>query len=403
LPFINFLPILKTETSPAVGLFAILVISAYFLRNKIEKINKYSIYMIIFVIFSMLFYRFDHFEDITYNFFYFKTFISLLFGMTVFLISIIYMKDRINHDLIKKMIFLWIAVGAIQLSPIQEFFNTFLKLILTRSASGGIEDTRGIQLLANEPSFAGIYLGLFLVLIDFFVLHRFVNKKQKWYLRVLIVTMIIATKSANALLLLLTYIILKITTLKNGIKIIFLFVFIIIPVFYLFIINNEFNARGFSVLKLLLTKPSLLLLDDSIASRFYFIYMSYYGFFDNFFLPNGVGSYSFNWMTIANQLQILDIYEINRSFGNYLMPMSFLGGISHDYGIFGLMLFLVIVFYPLFICKDKTIRRYILLSSFLVFLLWLQTCSYALPLPWFVLALNYLLIKKSQRIGSYEK
>ena len=321
---------------------------------------------------------------------------SLSFGLVVFFTTIIYIK-KISFDLIYKLIILWFIIGILQISPLRDYINSVLEIIMTRSFSSDLDISRGIQLLANEPSFAGIYLTLFLVLFDFFLMKKYLTLKKIWILRLVAGVLILATKSANSILLLLSYVFIKIISDKKGFKYILVFFLIILPIVYLVTVNNDFDSRGLNLFKLLLTNPVLLLNDHSLSSRFYLIYISYFGFFDNYLLPNGVGSYSFNWMVLAQQLELLDVYEINKSMGNYLMPMSFLGGIAHDYGIFGIILVMVLIFYPLYKNKSNEYKQYIFTSGFFIFFLWLQTCSYALPLPWFILAINYTLLKNTNR------
>jgi len=386
-PFIK-IPILTLETSAWAGIFAILLFIRY--PNLLK--SKYRINLLFFIGVSLTLYDWSHIGDIQYNIFYIKTVLSLLFGLMVFFVTIMYF-HRINFRLVLGIIALWLLIGLLQITTFENEVNHILEIILTRSNSGGLDSYRGISLLANESSYAAIYLVSFMILIDLMLIKGAINQNLSLAIKALLIITILLTKSVNGVLLLATYFMLNVFFSENYIKRSFTGLFLFLLLFYILLeIGNELNLRSVEIFLMALNSPDLLFNDESIFSRFSFIYIAYYGFFDNYFLPNGVGSYSYNWMELATKLDMLGSYEVSRSFGKYMMPMSFIGGVAHDYGFIGLIFIFLLIFYPLLKNTDTAYNNYIRVSSFFVFFLWLQTCSYALPLPWFLLGVNHALV-----------
>lgn len=391
IPFINILPFLKIETPPNAGFISIVIIIAYFYNRNHPTTPIAFVFAPAFLLISIFLFRFDHFSDSQYIIYYFKTVIGILLGYSV-LLSTIIIYPKINLKTLIPYIQIWIVVGILLLSPFSGILNSILESILTRSVAA--IGTRGIQILANEPSYAGIYLSIFIILIELIYIQGFIKNRERWLLILVIIFLIFMTRSANAILLLFGYILLIVWKNKRARKYMFLLFLIVMPLSYYYLLENEFESRVLILLQVLIKNPSIIMQDASISSRFWLIYISYYGAFENYLVPNGVGSYSYAWETLARQLNIIDIYEIDRNLGKRIAPLSFLGGISHDYGIFGLLLFIPLIFYPSIKMKKSKYWVHVSISSVFVFVLWLQTCSYALPLPWFILGLNYALLKE---------
>ncbi len=402
-PFLNVFFFVGTETSPFAGIlclsFALLLVYS---KKCLTTITFPGFLLLFFIILSLFQFRFYEYLDAVYYAHFLRIFFSILFGFSVFfVISRLTISDLLMmSSKIRYFIALWLVVGFLQLSPLSEYIKVVFEIIMTRSIGGGEGGARGINLLANEPSYAGIYLVCFLIILDFL---KLIQRNLRLYpLYIIIVFMILMTKSANSLLLLVFYFLLVFSLNITVKKITYLLVLI---VFFISVFSNiemlGFNSRALNVVDIIVENPSFLLEDQSIASRYYFIILSYYGMIQSYFMGFGVGSYGILWMEHAEHLGVTQVYEIKNAWGKVLMPMSFLGGIGHDFGLIGLVFFIFFIFYPLLKVKNRDSKKYIFVSSFFIFLLWAQTCSYSLPLPWFIVALNYVLVKYESKKAIY--
>jgi len=401
IPFIDVVRVVKIETSPLAGLLGGVIFLSFLIRKGIRKVNIPTFLSLILLFFLLIRIRPDYILDGEYLGFFFRTIISLLFGVFVFLVASTFgNKLRKKHVLF--FVSLWLVTGVIQLSPLRGLFQPLLEFLMTRNAFAA-ETSRGINMLANEPSYAGIYLVLFLVLFDY--LKSIGEKISKIYY-VLVVLLMLLTFSSNALLLLISYLGVKylLSNLDLRVKIFTL----TITLSFLFLLTIiDINARSLMMLQKLLSEPSLLLLDQSLSSRFYFIVIAYDGLFESYFLGFGTGSYSINWMYLAEQLNIINdvpqAVEIQRAYSEsrLLMPMTFLGGISHDLGLIGVLILFIMLFLPVYLSRSYRLPKqqidFITVSTLVIFSLWLQTCSYSLPLPWFILGVNFCLLKNKSK------
>jgi hypothetical protein len=291
----------------------------------------------------------------------------------------------------------WIVVGLIQLSPFHGTIDILLKIIMSRSNSE-YTGYRGIGILANEPSYAGIHIMFFMITIDIFYKKQYVSVKQKNIIQFILIGLAICTKSGNSLLLLFLYFMINTVFLYTKKQRVMILIIVCILVIILFFAINELSkfSRAFSLVKLLFENPQIILVDQSVASRNGFIFIGFYGLISSHGLGNGLGSYSYNYRYLAEVLNLSEVYNIKYAIArNALMTSwSLLGGIAHDFGISGLFIMLYLIIKPLFFKINVVNKKFIYIIILNTGLLWVQTCSYALPMPWFFLGIAYGLANK---------
>jgi hypothetical protein len=219
--------------------------------------------------------------------------------------------------------------------------------------------------------------------------------------------MIIYSKAGMSLLLFLIYFLTKYLFVYTWSRRMVILIpgIIIMVIVYQRINTFMFNSRAFLLLQKLLENPGVLLKDGSILTRYAVMLIGYYGLITSRGLGNGLGAFSFNWnqsplllskkLAYSNELASKSYHEA------VIMPGSVLGGIAHDFGIPGLIIFLYIIFSPLFRTINTIDRKYVYLIVSNIFLLWFQICSYALPIPWFLLGIAHGLAYK--KITLYEQ
>ncbi len=313
-PFFNPVFFLPFETAPYAGGIALVFVMIYTLNamnNGIVKKNIFLSYLYLIICFFYI--NVFMLGDGSYISSLVRLFFSFVLGLSIF--SLFSIGDNVvikNNKMIIYYIIAWIIVGFLQISPFKYIVTSFLQLIQTRSYADltGEDGGRGISLLASEPSYAGICLVSFLLVIDYIRKLNFITRKKHYILKFLLILMIVLTKSANSLMLFLFYLILMFFLYApKKLRITAIIFAFIIPIILPTVLRNlPIHSRSIDLLILLLENPKLVLLDQSVASRFYFISMSYYGFFRSFGLGNGLGSYSYLWSTYANELHLENIY-----------------------------------------------------------------------------------------------
>ena len=188
--------------------------------------------------------------------------------------------ERIDFDyFLKKSILVWFFVGLGQ-SLFDKRFMTFL------ISGSRTTENRGVTSLAPEPTFYGIVLVFFLI----FLLHLETPRK-KTYLFLCVFGILVFAKSSMALLFLAILTFFYIIT-HVSLKYIFISV---ITVFLLPVFVGRFmdGTRLSDLLFKIVDNPiSLVLIDASINDRFFHVFFSMKGFYDNFFMPNGYLSWS---------------------------------------------------------------------------------------------------------------
>jgi hypothetical protein len=327
-----------------------------------------------------------------------RTFFSLLLGTSVFAVAYLYVCKLMEcHRIWVGFIIVWIIVGLIQLSPFHGIVDIALKIIMSRSYSA-YTGYRGIAILANEPSYAGIYIVFFMIITDIFYKKHYLSLKQKNIMQLILIGLAIFTKAGNSLFLLCIYFVINVLFLYTKKQKIIILILCGVSVIILFSVINELSefSRAFSLVKLLFENPEIILMDQSIASRMGFMLIGFYGLISSHGLGNGLGSYSYNYQYLAEVLNLTEVYDIKLALGRnaLLTSWSLLGGIAHDFGVLGLFIMLYIIMKPLCSKIDTVNKKFVWIIILNTGLLWVQACSYALPMPWFFLGIAYGLANK---------
>jgi hypothetical protein len=226
--------------------------------------------------------------------------------------------------ILKLAVVVYSIVGLIQLFIFPEFFEFLMPRFSTSV-------TRGVVSLAVEPANYGLVC-LFMILI----FNTLDIKNKNIYILALLFQILFLSQSSMVILFLMIFSILF--------SILFLFKFsrnmplltVFLILFFIFLSYIElgnYSIRSITIAKLFIESPlELLALDQSINDRVSAIYFSFKGFFDNYLMPNGFGTYS-NFLT--NEVSQQDTF-IWTTYSNRIM--SYYGSILYELGIFGLII-----------------------------------------------------------------
>lgn len=253
--------------------------------------------------------------------------IRLILGyFSVFIIAstsyyILKKNNGFNKNIFYIFLMTWFIVGFIQTF----IDNTFLTFLVNRFTSGG---GRGVTGLAPEPTYYGT-IGMF-----FFLISYITNYKVKFVFFIVLVEILVFSKSSTAILLSLFIIcIYALLQIKNK-KIFFITILIVLllPSFITFLTIFE-GTRFFGVLSGVFSDPLYLLTrDESVSERFFHVFFAYKGMIDNWFLPNG---FSYFGTYMSNNIDLYHPYT------NLIEPkekiMSGIGEIFFELGIFGIV------------------------------------------------------------------
>lgn len=183
--------------------------------------------------------------------------------------------ERIDFDsFLKKSILVWFFIGLIQ-SLYDKSFMTFL-------VSGSrTTESRGVTSLAPEPTFYGIVLVFFLI----FLLHLETSRKKTYSFLCVFGVLFLAKSSMGVLFLVMLMFFYTITHIN--LKYILMS---LVGVFTLPILVGNFiggTRLSFLLFKFTENPKSVILVDPSINDRFFHVFFSIKGSYDNYFLPNG--------------------------------------------------------------------------------------------------------------------
>lgn len=230
-----------------------------------------------------------------------------------------------HYDLFEKFIkvtsIIYFIVGLVQIL----FYKQFMSFLLNRLSTS---ESRGVTSLAAEPTFYGIVC-MFLILI--FISLDIKNKEK--YIYLLLFQIIFLAQSSMTILFLIIYGVYYFL-FKASLKVI-LWSLVFLLVSIIGVINTDImsqNVRVFLLLGKLLEDPSsIFIVDASINDRVSAIYFSFKGFFDNYMLPNGFGTYApYLSFELPKQTTFWWVSESNRI-------MSYYGSILFELGFIGLI------------------------------------------------------------------
>lgn len=216
---------------------------------------------------------------------------------------------------------IYFIVGLVQIL----FYKQFMSFLLNRLSS---TENRGVTSLVAEPTFYGISC-LFLILI---FISLDIKNKEKYIYLLLFQIVFLAQSSMTILFLLLYggyYFLFKVNSKVILWTFFGLFILVIVSS------NTEIVSQNIRVLQLIgkfIEEPSnIFIVDASINDRVSAIYFSFKGFFDNYMLANGFGTYkSYLSFELPKQTTFWWVSESNRI-------MSYYGSILFELGFIGLI------------------------------------------------------------------
>ena len=198
----------------------------------------------------------------------------------------------IPYKLFKYVVFIWFVVGLIQSTIYPSFCDFFLYRSdnLTMLATG-----RGVTSLAVEPTFYGM-ICIFLLMINYL---NFSECEQKRLIDcLLLIQILFFSKSTTcfiiAILAVLTYGFFKLFVGKHKVRWISIFLLCgcVILIAFSFLLQHS-EIRFAEALRYMINNPStFVLMDVSVNIRFVHAVFPILGFFENGFMPHGLGVFN---------------------------------------------------------------------------------------------------------------
>jgi hypothetical protein len=356
-PYLNLFS-LPTDVQPFALIFSILL---YFSFKQVLYFDEILLFFL--VIFSFVLFFFEiNFSSLRS----FANYLSLFFiPVTTFRVL---KSNRVDlHKFIIFSFLTWFVVSLVQTMIYSEFLT-----FLVNSAKSSSE--RGVTGLATEPSFLAIVFIFYILIFSLIPNFRFKNI----FIGLAIFGVIFLARSSFGLIYLI--LIFAFYIFRNlSVKIIFYF-FVSFIVGDILLFNFLYNSRIFQLYSIIKTNPFLLIyIDESVNDRFFQIFFSFKGFFDNWFLPNG-----FNYWEIYLK-SVLPEYShlLLKYFSKTGKIMSGLGSLFFEMGFIGLILPLVI-FKRIFILFRGDFRTGFFYFLF-IFLLMMSAINIGFPIFCFLI------------------
>ena len=373
-PFVSPYPI-GTDVQPLVGVFAILVVIKYGLILRVV-IPKSYVVVIVFALFFLVY------TNPFANGFSPQVgkMVSLTFGSFI-LIAFYFSRDCLDKKFINFVVVFYFLFTLLLLTITESMIE--LQNIVVRNTNTTEFSYRGVGTLSTEPGLFGGLLIFFLLVIDYLRERSVLSRRNQYGLYVMILIMILATKSGMGYLYFVFYLVFRFYTSKISVvaKVPiflaagFLGAFILV---FLIQFKPEGLGRGVEVLIQLTTNPYQLISEDaSILTRVIDVAM---GLTSMVFYPFGVGNG--NVMEASYNL-MLDTPFIKDFYDKTNKPFGFTSSFSYltvSYGIFFWCFLIYLYFYH---SKSSVSCRF--------FSVLFLTVSYsaAFPAIWILLGLNF--------------
>jgi len=410
-PQIHYFPFLpRYETSPIPGLLALFYIGAQFLlrirqspKTALPAFSAVLAVPAVCLLLSAVYFRRADINSPVYVQFFLKTSISLLLGCGIFSFFLYIKEDELLPGVLFAAVIIWCVGGIIYSVPACSAARQIMTIIKTRTPH--VIHDRGVGIFASEPSYAGISLVCMLAIFQYFRIRNKFSVIKTSSFTIVFVFMVYITRSVHSFLLFVVFISISfvfyiVHAVTHNRRMLFIVpVCVLCAGILLNILSRNTQHRVGNLMHRMMNNPALLFHDQSIASRSAFIHLAFGGLIQSKGLGYGAGSYSTNWMRLADDINIFKKYPWAMTMRHCyksrtpMMPMTFFGGVAHDYGIFGLAAVLFLLLRPLYkiikskyrICKRE--HRFVILATVLIVFIWMQACAYALSYPWIVLAL----------------
>lgn len=259
---------------------------------------------------------------------------------------------------------------------IQNFIDKdFLTFLLSRSSSAWGRGTVG---LFNEPSALAAALVFYLIL-------QFILDKKFDYISLFLVSIIIIFLAKSSLGLLFLLLLLGSNILFNPRNSIIILSSIFALFITLYLLTGSDSRMG-RLLDLLYTQPEIILLiDQSVHDRFFAIFFSLKGFYENYFFPNGFGAYSQAVETFVPYSEIANNSWISKG----ITIMSGYGAALFELGIIGI----IYIIYPLILIFNYFKKNFGAGLSLSVSLTAFMFASIPISYPMYGLMIGILLSK----------
>jgi hypothetical protein len=382
-PYLNLLR-LPTDTQPNALLFSIPIL----LISVRKKFPSY--YLIGFLLFSVAFITLLLSNLDFGSILSFSNYVSVMVVPLAVFFTLKFF-GGLSYDFFKKVIYTWGIVGIIQ----KFIYGNFLSFLLSRSSGVAASKGRGVVSLAPEPTYYGSVIILFMIV--YFL--NFSEKKDYRLLLIMIIQLVALSISSTSILVL---------ACATGVY--FMVVFVNLPVKKIFIIASYTavsvliiavaapffaGSRIYKLVSIVLSKPELILLDQSISERFNAIYFSIGSIFDNYGIPHGYNAYK-DYMLKQSQDPEYAMFFFNFKIENYGRILSGFGMGIFELGIFGLLIPLLI-FVSIWRClKNNSVLFAYILFNLILFTAMSLNNSLILFIIGNMIYLSYL--KKEQKV-----
>jgi len=357
-PFLNILR-LPIDSQPNALILSFLIIIINY-KTLIYHLPTKLLFLIILFLVANIVLLFSNFTFITFT--SYISYLSLCFIPLAVYISLKKI-NGLSFNFFKKIILIWGLVGFIQ----RIYEPEFLIFLQYRSNGSGLMG-RGVNSLAPEPTYYGTVIALFIVI---YVINNFLEKENKlWFILLLIQLFILSISSTIiAVFLISTIIYFLITLFKINFKNkLFYIVFFLSTIFIIFLkINSDLisNTRLYKIIIIVISRPELIMLDQSINERFNHVFFPIVSLYENFMIPMGFDNFK-NYINTKISLNQYPILFVNIDLSNYNKIMSGYGAAFFELGGFGLLIpIFLFSFFKTFLNKKRIIYIYILLNMLL--------------------------------------
>jgi hypothetical protein len=272
--------------------------------------------------------------------------------------------NGLSFDFFKKIILIWGLVALIQ-----RFYDTeFLKFLQYRSNGSGLMG-RGVNSLAPEPTYYGTVIALFIVV---YVINNFIETKNRLWLIFLLIQLFIFSISSTIIAVFLIstiiYFLIKLFNINFKSKLFYIALFI--STFFLIFLKINFdlisNTRVYKIINIVLSRPELIMLDQSINERFNHAFFPIVSLYENFMIPMGFDNFK-NYIISKITLNQYPLFFVNIELANYNKIMSGYGAAFFELGGFGLLIPIYLYSFFKSLLNKKTIIYIFILLNMLLF------------------------------------
>lgn len=372
-PFVSPYPI-DTDVQPISGVMAFFVILKY---NYVKKLPMQKKHLFLLVITFILLFYINPEKSLHISF---SKAVSLFFGSLI-LVAFYYSSQYLTSSLFSNIIKVYFLTSIVTIL-FPEILLSLQGNIVRNINAEGIDGIRGILTFSTEPGLFGGLLISFFLINDYLYTNQKLTKNCYFSNFLMLLLMLIATKSGTGYLLFILYIILKIIIeIKYDFKnIVLIFIFFTSLVLLVYTVDSN-SSRGLQIIIQLIENPQeLFKLDMSILTRVVSLYI---GALSIIQYPFGVGINDIS----TNIWEVIHTDKFLRDFPKFdgytnidkITLVSSFASLVVMYGVIWL-----IVFYLIFFRISKANLIYKIFAMIFIFV----SFSAAFPLIWILLSLE---------------